>query len=80
MIIDLAEEDLAIGTLEPREVAHLPEHDGPDSDFDWMREVLFEDHDVLMLYNPSLDGIEDPAVFDTANLHPRDWFRPFRAA
>jgi len=79
MIIDLAEEDLAEGTLDPREVPHLPEHDGPDSDFDWMREVLFEDHDVLMLYNPSLDGIEDP-VLDTANLHPRDWFTPFRAA
>jgi hypothetical protein len=80
MTIDLAEEDLAEGTLDPREVTHLPEHDRPDSDFNWMREVLFEDHDVLMLFNPSLDGIEDPAVLDTANLHPRDWFRPFRAA
>lgn len=60
----------------PREVPHLPEHHGPDSDFDWVREVL--DHDVLMLFNPSLDGIEDPAVVDTANLHPREWFLPFR--
>lgn len=37
----------------------LPSH--PD-DYDWgmCSEVLFQDHDVLMLFNPGLDGIEDP--------------------
>jgi hypothetical protein len=43
-----------------------------------MREVLFEDHDVLMLFNPSLDGVDDSPVIAAAYLHPRDWFRPFR--
>lgn len=60
----------------------LPDHGDDDSDFDAMRDVLFEDHDVLMLYNPALDGIEDPTsgLSDqtrTTNLHPRDWFEPF---
>lgn len=31
-----------------------------------------------MLFNPSLDGIEDPDISGGANLHPRDWFKPFR--
>jgi len=35
-----------------------------------MREVLFEDHDVLMLFNPALDGIEDDAD-GNSSLHPR---------
>lgn len=43
-----------------------------------MYEVLFTDHDVLMLFNPALDGIEDPDISGGAKLHPRDWFKPFR--
>jgi hypothetical protein len=42
-----------------------------------MRELLFEDHDVLMLVNPTLDGIEDSDFTGSANLHPRDWVKPF---
>ncbi len=38
--------------------ADLPDHGDDDTNFWLMREILFEDHDVLMLYNPSLDGIE----------------------
>jgi hypothetical protein len=37
----------------------LPRH-GDDYDWDMCSEVLFQDHDVLMLYDESLDGIEDP--------------------
>jgi hypothetical protein len=44
-----------------------------------MREVLFEDHDVLMLFNSTLDGIEH-SIDGTSSLHPRDWFQPFRPA
>jgi hypothetical protein len=42
-----------------------------------MRELLFEDHDVLMLVNPALDGIKDSDITGSANLHPRDWVKPF---
>lgn len=47
------------------------------------REVLFEDWDVLMLFDRALDGIEesdDHEMMGFANLHPRDWFTPFAAA
>lgn len=47
-----------------------------------LQDILFEDHDVLMLFEPELDGIESDAdVIDRmglANLHPKDWFLPFR--
>lgn len=37
---------------------------------------------TLMLYNASLDGIDDPdnelaAAYRTVNLHPSRWFLPF---
>lgn len=60
----------------PAAVCHLPDHGDRDEDFYWMREVLFEDHDVLMLYNRPLDGIEIEAD-GNSSLHPRDWFLPF---
>ncbi len=45
-------------------------------DFDAARELLFSDHDVLLLFDPALDGIEAPDLdLDEhrlfANLHPR---------
>lgn len=59
----------------------LPEHEN-DYDWDACDEFLFKDHDVLMLNDPSLDGIEDPDSelgrnMRMVNLHPRDWFTPF---
>ena len=42
-----------------------------------MRELLFEEHDVLMLVNPALDGIKDSDIGGSANLHPPDWVKPF---
>jgi len=52
-----------------------------DDQIEWLDELLLGDTDVLMLYNPALDGIEDPnsAVnqhLGCANLHPNDWFKP----
>lgn len=54
-------------------------------DFDWemLEEVLFKDRDFEMLYDPKLDGIEDPecaanAFLGCINLHPDDWFKWFR--
>ena len=79
LTINLAEAHLRDGAFSPAAVRHLPAHGSADEDFNWMREVLFEDHDVLMLFNPTLDGIEDDAD-GNSSLHPRDWFQPFRPA
>ncbi|MFE7958645.1 hypothetical protein [Streptomyces sp. NPDC057413] len=62
-------------------VAGLPEN---RADFDWdaCSDVLFQDHDVLMLFDNSLDGIEDPQgdipqSLGMVNLAPSDWFSAF---
>jgi hypothetical protein len=44
-------------------------------------DLAFEDHDVLMLFDARFDGIEDSDIGEMmgmANLHVRDWFKPFR--
>ncbi|MFC8660741.1 hypothetical protein [Streptomyces sp. NPDC057199] len=53
-------------------------------DFDWTAcsGFLFQDHDVLMLFDDSLDGIEDAdsdvnQALGMVNLAPLDWFTPF---
>lgn len=76
-IIDLAEAHLIDDIISPAAVCHLPDHGVQDEAFYWMREVLFEDHDVLMLYNRALDGIENE-INGNSSLHPRAWFQPFR--
>ncbi|MEU7136917.1 tetratricopeptide repeat protein [Streptomyces sp. NPDC046261] len=60
----------------------IPEQ--PD-DYDWWtcKDLLFEDHDVLLMYEPWMEGIEDPdnsvgQYMRVANLRPNDWFVPFR--
>jgi hypothetical protein len=68
----------------PRLLDGLPEH--PD-DLDWPMclSVLFQDHDILALFDADLDGIEDP---DTAlnrdigmgDYRPQSWFKPFLSA
>jgi len=62
-------------------VGDLPEDGG---DFDWSAasDLLFQDHDVLMLFDDSLDGIEDGGsdvnqAMGMVNLAPLDWFTPF---
>lgn len=84
LAIDLAEAFVADGLLGPDvgAASGLPDHGEDDGDFETMRSVLFTDHDVLMLYDASIDGIEDEdgkawKVARYANLHPRDWFKPF---
>ncbi|WP_309030742.1 hypothetical protein [Streptomyces alfalfae] len=53
-------------------------------DFDWeaCSDILFQDHDVLMLFDHSLDGVEDAAgdlhqSMGMVNLAPQDWFVAF---
>lgn len=80
MVIDFAEASVADDMAPiPQK---LPRRGAADTDFEWAREVLFRDHDVLMLFDASLDGIEDDSgelaeYYRFANLHPRDWFLPF---
>lgn len=67
--------------LVDRAVAELPEG-RDDYDWDWCSSVLFEDHDVLMLFDASLDGIEDSGndvnqAMGMDNLAAADWFEPF---
>ncbi|MFI1226165.1 MULTISPECIES: hypothetical protein [unclassified Streptomyces] len=67
--------------LVDRAVAELPEG-RDDYDWNWCSSVLFEDHDVLMLFDASLDGIEDSGndinqAMGMANLASADWFEPF---
>jgi hypothetical protein len=59
----------------------LPEH--PD-DFDWdmASEVLFQDLDILSLFDVEMDGIEDPGDEHNRDLgigdyRPQAWFRTF---
>lgn len=87
LVIDLAETYLADGIIGPDidEAAALPDHASADDDFDAMRERLFTDHDVLMLFDMSFDGVDDPdseiaQIQRHANLNPRDWFKPFAAS
>lgn len=62
-------------------LAALPNGPGFD-ELEAARELCLQDNDVMMLFNPALDGIEDPVDpvqerQGAANLHPRDWFSPF---
>lgn len=52
-----------------------------DYNIDLLSDILFEDHDVLMLFNANLDGIEHSAIgagMGIVNLHYPDWFEAFR--
>jgi hypothetical protein len=61
--------------------AALPEHDD-DYTWDTCSELLFQDHDVLMLFDQSLDGFEDPSTdinknYGVGDLRPQAWFEFF---
>lgn len=64
-------------------LADLPRH--PD-DLDWSGalDALFADHDILLLFDPASDGIEDPLSVENQNARigdyrPAAWFTPFTA-
>jgi hypothetical protein len=62
-------------------VADLPEAK-EDYDWDMCSTVLFQDHDVLMLFDDAFDGVEaeDSDINQTmgmVNLAADDWFKPF---
>jgi len=69
------------GMADPGWIERIPAHEDDDQ-IDWLEDLLLHDTDVLMLYNPALDGIEDPDSpinqhLGCAHLHPNDWFKPF---
>jgi hypothetical protein len=82
MALHLAFEDVD-GLLEDMDLSDLPEFPADDSSLYLFKADLVEDEDVLMLFDPRLDGIEDSELAESlgmVNLHPRDWFTPFRSA
>ncbi len=59
----------------------LPRMEG---DYNWEAclDRLFHDHDILWLYDPAFDGIDDPRSdlnrkFELGDMRPRTWFEPF---
>lgn len=67
--------------LEDEEHESLPEH---PYDYDWSLygDQFFQDSDILLLYQPALDGIEDPTVplnrtNGIGDMRPANWFAPF---
>ncbi|GAA0948382.1 hypothetical protein GCM10009550_24670 [Actinocorallia libanotica] len=56
-------------------------------DYDWegCSECLFQDHDVLQLFDLALDGIEDPDTeinqyYGIGDMRPEAWFNAFKNA
>ena len=84
LTIDLAEAFVHDGELDDDAFARaLPSAGAHDHDFEGARDALLPDHDVLALFDPSLDGIEDSDApenvqYRLVNLHPRRWFEPFQ--
>jgi len=81
LIIEYTEDLYGDGALDWEWIDALPARQR-DEDFGYLKDLLFEDNDVLMLYNPAMDGIEDPEseiaqLERFVNLHPNDWFKTF---
>ncbi len=86
LVLHLAIHD-APGYLEEKEDLEDEEHDALPhhrDDYDWnaCSDDLFQDHDVLMLYDESLDGVEDPGAginqyMRMGDLRPGSWFKFF---
>lgn len=78
LVIDRAEELLQEGGLDWDWMDPLPRRPADDN-FYGVQDYLFYDLDVLHLYDPAADGVEDAGseVYEAegfVNLHPRDWF------
>jgi hypothetical protein len=78
-----ADSDTGLG-FRPEDVAALPAR---VDDMDWRTalDVLFVDHDILLLFDPEQDGIEDPGSAENqharmGDYRPAAWFAPFGGA
>ncbi|MFY7069400.1 hypothetical protein ACOQFV_26380 [Nocardiopsis changdeensis] len=59
----------------------LPEH-RDDYTWDFCLDILFEDHDVMLLFDPRFDGVEDPGselnrLQAMGDMRPQSWFENF---
>ena len=77
-IINEAEGFANDGGVEADDGLQLPCHGAGDLDFDLMREVLFEDHDCLMLYDERLAPFVESDGIRTTVLHRLNRFERFR--
>lgn len=78
-----ADPDGALG-IPLEKLAGLPAHPD-DLDVDGALDVLFAVHDILLLFDPAHDGIEDPASADNVatrigDYRAADWFISFTPA
>jgi len=86
LILDDCAEILALGDsayeyLIAQELDTVLPHHPDDGDTESLRDVMFEDHDVLMLFNPAFDTTDTnpaAAMLGRCNLEPDTWFLPFR--
>lgn len=82
LMLRTAEAALADGWGVPQELlTRLPEHPD-DQAWDLAQDVMFQDSDILNLFEEHLDGIEDPESPDNrkagmGDYRPEAWFRPF---
>lgn len=81
LVLAAAGADLEDGTNSP-DLEHMPVEAGDlgEDPFAALAILLFADHDVLMLFQPELDGLENSVIAEAmgmVNLHPKDWFTPF---
>jgi hypothetical protein len=69
--------------IRPEELALLPSH-ADDLDWDGARDALFVDHDILLLFDPGQDGLDDPGSAENrsariGDYRPAAWFNSFTA-
>ncbi len=76
-------DEIALHVIIEQAGAWLETRGEVDEGWDVYEDCVFEDVDFELLYDPAWDGIEDPdsdlaRQEGMANLHPKDWFKPFR--
>lgn len=59
----------------PSTLRRLPP-DSADFDWEWLREVLFQDGDIQLLFDPKYDGFEDPEAVENQLLGVGDYRPP----
>ena len=76
-------DEMALHIIIEQAGAWLETQGEPDEGWGLYEDCVFEDTDFELLYDPAWDGIEDrdsdvARREGMANLHPDDWFKPFR--
>jgi hypothetical protein len=76
-------EELALHTIIEHAGVWLEIRGEHDEGWERYEDEVFEDTDFEFLYDPAWDGIEShesdvTRALGMANLHPDDWFKPFR--